>query len=120
MQVSVNRGRDVEVVVGGVVMVRGELQASVESDSWTWSLGGGKLGLMMTKEEEAVWPGGCLWSQEAGPEATRGIEVTDDTEDTILANMTTENPIVDNEDNKNAFNREQLDVDSYEDTDIVT
>ena len=118
---SVDRGRDVEIVVGGVVMVRGQLQASVEADSWTWTLGGGKLGLMMTKEAEAAWPGGCLWSSEAGPEATRGIEVTDDTEDTLLANMTTENQIVDNEDNKNAFNSEQLeDVDSYEDTDLVT
>ena len=63
----------------------------------------------------------CFHCQEAGAEATRGVEVTDDTEDTLLANMTTENPIVDNEDNKNAFNSEQLeDVDSYEDTDIVT
>ena len=121
MQVSVDHKRDVEIVVGGVVMVRGQLHASVEADSWTWTLGGGKLGLMMTKEAEAVWPGGCLWSQEAGAEATRGVEVTDDTEVTLLANMTTENPIVDNEDNKNAFNSEQLeDVDSYEDTDIVT
>jgi len=121
VQVSVDRGRDVEVVVGGVIMVRGQLQASVEADSWTWTLGGGKLGLMMTKETEAAWSGGCLWSPEAVPEATSGVEVTDDTEDTLLANMTTENPIVDNEDNKNAFNSEQLeDVDSYEDTDIVT
>ena len=109
-----------EIVVGGVVMIRGQLQARVEADSWTWTLGGGKLGLMMTKEVEAVWSGGCLWSQEPGAEATRGVEVTDDTEDTLLANMTTENPIVDNEDNKNAFNSEQLeDVDSYEDTDVV-
>ena len=38
-----------EVVVGGVVMVRGQLQARVEADTWTWTLGGGKLGLMMTK-----------------------------------------------------------------------
>ena len=45
-----------EIVVGGVVMVRGQLHASVEADSWTWTLGGGKLGLMMTKEAEAVWP----------------------------------------------------------------
>ena len=38
-----------EVIVGGVVMVRGHLQARVEADTWTWTLGGGKLGLMMTK-----------------------------------------------------------------------
>ena len=36
-------------MVGGVVMVRGQLQARVEADTWTWTLGGGKLGLMMTK-----------------------------------------------------------------------
>ena len=48
--------------------------------------------------------------------------MTEDTEDALLANMTSENPIVDSkEENKNAFNMEQLeDVDSYEDTDTVT
>merc|ERR1719369_2363370 len=53
--------RDLEVKVRGVSLLRGRLQAPVEQDSWTWSLSGGKLTLLLTKVSEGPWPG--LWAR---------------------------------------------------------
>ena len=103
--------------INGVALVAGHFQSKVENDSWTWTLGGGKLGVMMTKEVESLWTG-SLWSDEI--EATLGQEVTDTSEDNLLANMTTDTPVVTDDNIGSTFNSEQLEeCDDCDDTDTI-
>jgi len=115
VKVSVE-GKRLEVVVGGVVLIQGELWADVESDSWTWTLEGGKIGVILCKRVEGNW--GAVWDGEGG---TKGELVTDISEDTFMANLTTENPIVGNQEAQaNCFNSEQLeDCDNCESVDML-
>jgi len=114
--VNVNlESNKLDVVVAGIQMVQGKFWAEVEDDSWTWTLEGGKLGVLMCKKQEADWPG--IWGDEEG---TLGEQVIDLTEDTLMANMTTENPIVGAEDPGPGFNSEQLeDCDTCENVDML-
>ena len=115
VSINITDGKYLEVKLSGVVHVSGELQARVEDDTWTWTLGGGKLGIMMTKQVEATWTGSLL-----GEDGTQGQEVTDFTEDTLMANMTTDSPIVNDNNVANTFNSEELeDCDDCEDTDRI-
>ena len=109
-------GRRVEVVVGGVVLIEGHLWSDVEGDSWTWTLEGGKLGVILCKRVEGQWA--AIWGAEGG---TRGEEVTDLSEDTFMAHLTTDNPIVGMEEGQgNSFNNEQLeDCDNCENMDML-
>merc|ERR1712117_115037 len=70
----------------------------------------------MTKQLETMWTG-SLWSGETG---TKGQEVTDFSEDTLLANMTTDTPIVGDDNVGTTFNSEQLEeCDDCDDTDTI-
>lgn len=117
VSVDLREGVSLEVKINGVVLLFGHFQSKVESDSWTWTLGGGKLGVMMTKEVESLWTG-SLWSNET--EATPGQEITDTSEDTLLANMTTDTPVVTDDNIGSTFNSEQLEeCDDCDDTDTI-
>ena len=113
--VQVTVGPRLEVLVCGQCLLSGELRHSVETDDWTWTLEGGKLAVMMSKRSPSHWD--TIWSEAGG---TLGEEVIDLTEDTCLANLTTETPIVG--DNKNStFNSEQLeDCDDCDSSDCLT
>ena len=113
--VEVSLAHRLEVSVCGQSLLAGELCGPVESDSWTWTLEGGKLAVLFTKRNPSHWD--SIWSQAGG---TLGQEVTDLTEDTCLANLTTEAPIV-GENNSSTFNSEQLeDCDDCETSDCLT
>ena len=47
LDVSADR---LEVRLAGSVLLQGHFLEQVEQDSWTWTLDGGKLGIMMTKK----------------------------------------------------------------------
>merc|ERR1712212_838636 len=53
-----------DIVIGGVQLLQGKLWAEVENDSWTWTLEGGKLGVLMCKEQETDWPE--IWGEGGG------------------------------------------------------
>ena len=111
----VHENKMLDIVIGGVQLVQGKLWADIENDSWTWTLEGGKLGVIMCKKQEGEWPE--IWGEEGG---TMGEQVTDLTEDTFMANMTTENPIVSTEDPGPSFNSEQLEeCDTCENIDML-
>ena len=99
-------GRRLSVEVRGVEMMQGILVGDVEQDSWTWSLQGGKLAVLLCKATPGPWP--AIWGGEGG---SKGEQVTELREDTVLANLTTDNPLANNEETRQpAFNSEQLEA----------
>jgi len=99
-------GRRLAVEVRGVEMMKGKLAGDVEQDSWTWSLQGGKLAVLLCKASPGPWP--AIWGGEGG---SSGEQVTELREDTVLANLTSENPLINNEETRQpAFNSEQLEA----------
>lgn len=81
-------GRRLEVRLRGLLVLHGDLVGEVEQDSWTWSLQGGKLSLLVTKATPGPWPG--LWGREGG---SKGEQVTELREDTVLPHLTSESPL---------------------------
>jgi len=80
---------NIDVRIAGVELLKGKLWQKVENDSWTWTFDHGKVGIMMSKQNPGAWS--KIWSSdEEGP---RGQEVKDNTEDTILPHLTSDNPI---------------------------
>ena len=113
--VEVRVSQRLEVSVCGQSLLAGELRDQVETEDWTWTLEGGKLAVLINKRNPAHWAD--LWSEVGG---TPGQEVTDLTEDTCLANLTTEAPIV-GDNNSSTFNSEQLeDCDDCDTSDSLT
>ena len=105
VKVSVE-GRRLVVEVRGVELLQGSFAGEVEEDSWTWSLQGGKLALLLTKATPGPWP--AIWGTAGG---SKGEQVTELREDTLLANLTTESPLVNTEFQTNSnFNSEQLEA----------
>jgi len=98
-------GRRLEAEVRGVIMLQGELAGPVEQDSWTWSLDGGKLAVMLTKSGPGPWP--TIWSMAGG---SKGEQVTELVEDRVLAHLTSENPLtgVSRSEAQAGFNSDQL------------
>ena len=118
VKISLDDGDKLEIRVGGDTFVSGQLKQKVESDSWTWTFEGGKIGVMMSKEEETLWPGDSLWSEAGG---SKSEEVKDVTEAAaVLANMTSDVPVVGDEGAGSTFNSEQLEeCDDCDDRDTV-
>jgi len=81
-------GGTVSVDVGGLEMISGRLWGGVEEDSVTWSLEGGKLGLLLMKESVGLWEG--IWKEGEG---SVGEQVNDFTADNLLQHLTTDNPV---------------------------
>jgi len=105
VKVSVE-GRRLVVEVRGVELLQGSFAGEVEEDSWTWSLQEGKLALLLTKATPGPWP--AIWGTAGG---SKGEQVTELREDTLLANLTTESPLVNTEFQTNSnFNSEQLEA----------
>jgi hypothetical protein len=98
-------GRLLVVEVRGAELVRGQLAAAVEQDSWTWSLEGGKLSVLLCKAAPGPWPG--LWGAAGG---SLGEQVTEQREDKLLAHLTTDSPMVDALPEQPGFNTEELEA----------
>ena len=99
-------GRRLVVEVRGVEVMQGTFAGEVEQDSWTWSLQGGKLAVLLCKVTPGPWP--SIWGLAGG---SKGEHVTELREDTVLANFTSDSPLVNNEETRQpAFNSEQLEA----------
>ena len=121
VQVSLERGR-LQLEAGGRVLA-GELLHEVEADTWTWTLGGGKLAVTMTKQVEAAWAGGELWTEDTRAASSRAREVTEDNEDAVLAHLTSDQPMAGTGagDGLGTWHTEQLEeCDDCEDTDTLS
>jgi len=110
-QINIDVVNDViEAKLSGKAVFKGQFESKIETDSWTWTLDGGKVGIMMTKEKTGRWT--SIWTENGGP---KGLEVTDDSVDTVLPHLTSENPISMGEPSgEPAFNAQELE--SVDDT----
>eukprot|EP00088_Acartia_fossae_P001645 TRINITY_DN10655_c0_g2_i1.p1 TRINITY_DN10655_c0_g2~~TRINITY_DN10655_c0_g2_i1.p1 ORF type:complete len:571 (+),score=117.23 TRINITY_DN10655_c0_g2_i1:52-1764(+) len=111
-QVNINvTDKKMDVKISGVDFLQGEFNASVEQDSWTWTIDHGKIGVMMSKVNAGKWS--SIWTEAS--DGVKGQEVTDLTEDTLLPHLTSENPVVSGDmEREPAFNTQELE--SVDDT----
>ena len=111
-------GRSLVAQVRGVEVLRGELCGEAEQDTWSWSLEGGKLSILLCKGSPGPWP--SLWGGVGG---SRGEQVTEGSEDNHLAHLTTDSPLVGalpSQEPGQGFNSEELEAcDSCETEDRV-
>jgi hypothetical protein len=110
-QVKMNvTGACLEVQISGLHLLKGDFQSRVDTESWTWTMDHGKIGVMMAKQTPGMWT--SFWGESGGP---AGQEITDHSEDTILPHLTTENPIVTGDPTREpSFNTQELE--SVDDT----
>ena len=96
-------GRSVAVEVRGVEVVAGTLAGEVEQGTCTWSLEGGRVQVMLTKASAGPWP--ALWGRAGG---SRGEQVEELGEDTVLPHLTTDRPIAAQPELQPGLNSEEL------------